>query len=287
MKAALLIFQMLCAMFIASAQSISIFPSKTDYMDITRKDINEYAYVYADVAYIRDSPSTKGLLKDSLHNGEIVKIIGKDTSSTTIRGLEGPWHKISYQKNGNEKEGYIWMGLLALVGSKDTNNNIFIHGLHRKIQSTETTPSITILEIKCLDQNLNVIAKDTLHAYLDDQSTTDYRVLSNMGLDGIEHIFRIGFLGEACGVFSYHYYFGWNGSKFIKFPSKGSMGDAGLYYISETILFPIEHNLTPNMIIRDTEEGEVIDEMASEYKYKKKRWREKFLWDGNKLSKVQ
>lgn len=247
---------------------------------------NDEATVFADVAYIRDSPSTNGKLLDSLKNGERVQILSSGYNPTVLRGFNAPWYKIKYTNNGKLKEGYIWLGLLALGKSTNAKGETFIHGFLRKNKLTDYENGNYILEIKTMDMFNNLLARAHYPANLYDQSFTENKVLNNMGLEELESIHRIAFLGEACGVSSNYYYFGWNGQQLIPMFDKSSVFDAGVLYYEERILFPSEHHLGSQLIIKDIEEGEVIDIEAEELQYKIKKQRKKYTWNGKMISEV-
>lgn len=119
-----------------------------------------------------------------------------------------------------------------------------------------------------------------------DKTYAESKLLPNMGLEGLQTIHRVGFHGEACGIPTTHYYVGWNGQHFVTMFNKSSVSDAGVFYHEEIILFPSEHNLDSNLIIKDIIEGEAIDEQAQELKFKETRSREKFLWDGKVVTQL-
>lgn len=244
------------------------------------------AITFADVAYVRDSPHLNGRIVDSLQHGIPVKIISKGYNLSTIRGFQAPWHKISYQTEGIKKEGYIWLGLLALGKESNSKGESFIHGFLRKNKQTDDDFGSYLLEIKCLDKANNIIARAHYPADLYEQTFTEHKMLSNMGLEGLESIHRIAFLGEACGVSSCHYYFGWTGQQLIPLLDKTSVSDAGIFYYQERILFPSEHHLKSDLILKDIEEGEVIDAEASDLEFKITKKRKKYTWDGKIISEV-
>lgn len=253
--------------------------------NLWNKHPNDTAYVFADKAYIRSLPSASGKIIDSLTHGSAVYIKSKAYNPTTIRGFEAPWQKIIYQQNNQIREGFIWLGLLDLSSNKDKIGNNFIYGFLRYDNPEKHQNSGYTLQIKGFDKDKNLIAKCDYKLELNGQSYTDSKLLSNMGLENLDNIYRIGFLGEACGVATTHYYFSWNGKSMDYLFNKSSVSDAGIFYYEETILFPSEHKLADNLIIKDIEQGEVIDEMADELKYKTKRKREKYSWDGFKINK--
>lgn len=254
--------------------------------DFWHNEIGDTTYVFADVAYIRDYPGTRGRVLDSVTQETQVIIKSESYNNSFVRGFEAPWRKVSYLKDGERKEGFIWSGLLALGRTVDHNGNIFSFGFLRHDKETSYSAASYLLEVKCFDENKNLKSKDYCPAEINEQYYTEYKLMPNMGLSGLENIFRIGFLGEACGVPTIHYYFSWNGQEIIPMFHRFNVSDAGVYYYEERILFPSEHHLDANLIIKDIEEGEVIDENANEYTYKKTHKREKFLWDGKIASQL-
>ena len=279
------LMMLICASSLHAQEDAAAYIVEDDY-GFWQKQIGDTAYVFAEIAYIRDYPSTRGRLLDSLTQ-ETQLIIKSDSYNNSIaRGFEAPWRRVSYVKDGKRKEGFIWSGLLALGRLVSQDGNIFSFGFLRYDKETSYSPAAYMLQVKCFDANKNLKSKDYYPAELNEQRYSDYKLLPNMGLSGLQNIFRIGFLGEACGIPSYYYYFSWNGQEIIPMFSRYTVGDAGIYYYEEKILFPSEHNLDPNLIIKDIEEGEVIDENAEEYQYKKKRRRERYIWDGKVASKL-
>ena len=284
MRTAMLIIPMLCVGLFVQAQSISAPHVQGKYSDLWRKEIDTELCIYADVAYIRDSPSPSGNLVDSLSHGHRVKIISEPIYVTKNRSFAWPWQKISFLKQGTTKEGYICNSLLTINNDTDAHGTHFLHGIQRKIPSTNTIPEIYILEIKALDKDLLLINKDTIHIELQGRSLIENKLFGSMGLRGLQSIHRIGFLGEACAIWTTRYYFGWNGKQFFKLPSRSSMADAAEFYHSEIILFPLEHKLADNIIFKDTEIGEAIDAMATDVQFKTTRKREKYTWDGKRFT---
>lgn len=250
------------------------------------KSIGDKGVVFADIAYIRDSPSTTGKILDSLTNGEVVTIISQSYNPSTIRGFSAPWNEIEYQVNAQTKKGFIWLGLLALGEEKNQFGEPFIFGVLKYNKETSYSPSSYLIEVKTFDKYNKLVDRASYPAELNGQSYVLGKQLSNMGLEGLKSIYRIGFLGEACGISSNHYYFGWSGNKIIPLFYKTSVSDAGVFYYEEKILFPAEHQQGTQLIFKDTEEGEVIDPEADDLKYKITTNRKKYSWDGKIISEI-
>ncbi|WP_315823620.1 SH3 domain-containing protein [Paraflavitalea speifideaquila] len=95
-------------------------------------------YIFADTAYIRNSPDTKQPAIDTLLAGDNITVIGTITNAFTIRGIKGPWLKISYTKNGEVKNGYIWQGLVSCQPLRRGDLK-FVYGIERRADSISGT----------------------------------------------------------------------------------------------------------------------------------------------------
>lgn len=244
------------------------------------------AYVFADVAYIRDHPDTKSKLVDSLQEGTMVIIESEGYNDSKIRGFHAPWHKVSFIKDKDKKEGFIWLGLLALNSLQSREGEQFLYGFKKFIPETEHTGSHYDAEIKVFDKDKKALARAVYQADINGQTGTETKLLTGMGLKNIKNIHRAAFLSEACGIASQYYYFAWNGQDLIHFPTKMSVSDAGVFYHDETLLFPSEHKGDPTMIFKKIVEGENIDDNLDEPNYKETKSQIKYIWNGVTLSEV-
>ncbi|WP_196939123.1 hypothetical protein [Sphingobacterium pedocola] len=251
--------------------------------NLWNKQKGDTAYVFADVAYIRDYPDTDGNLLDSLTHGTMLLITSDGYNERTIRGYEAPWHEVQYEKNGHIKKGFIWLGLLALGRQIDDQGNQFIHGLLRYEKPSEYGGNAYICEVKYLTPDNKLMGRSHYPVYRNGQTYTESKLLPDMGLEGLRYIHRVGFYGEACGIPTTHYYLGWNGENFVDMFSKSSVSDAGVSYYEEKILFPIEHHLEAGLIIKDIVQGEIIDYEAEELQYSETKHRQNYSWDGKRI----
>jgi len=250
------------------------------------KSVGDEAHVFADIAYIRDSPTLNGKVIDSLTVGTPVTIRSVGYNEMLIKDFYAPWHKVEYHANGKLKQGFIWLGLIALNENRDKDGQLWLYGFNKYPNRSKDEDYLKLCEIKILNTENQCIGKTSFLVTLNEQSLTESKVLGNMGLEGLKSIYRIAFIGEACAVPSDYYYLGWTGSDFIRLPGKSTVSDAGVNYYEEKLLFPSEHQLDPNLIIRDAVQGEVIDENAEELKYKETKTREKFIWDGKEAKQL-
>jgi len=244
------------------------------------------AYVFAEKAYIRDYPSLQSNLIDSLPHATPVIVTSEPYTGTVIRGFYAPWHEVKYLKNGQMHKGYIWLGLLALNATSNKQGHMFIHGFKRHHPSTEYNSAYYLAQLKVFNKANELIEVQDYHAEIDDQTFCDTKLLPSMGLENIENIHRIAFLGEGCGIPSYYYYFAWNGTSLIRFPDRMNVSDAGVFFIDESILFPSEHQEDRSTILKNKVEGENLDQDSDTPSYRETESQQIFIWDGYQLSEL-
>ena len=242
--------------------------------------------VFADNAYVRNYPGLAGLVVDSIPVGTTVHLMSEALNGNTIKGFNAPWHHIRYIKQGLEKQAFIWQGLLALGHHKNTSGRTFLYGFDRYQESQDDQQAYYLCTVKLLDARGQLLSKESLRVDYSGQSFTESKLLPSMGLTGLQQIFRIAFLGEACGIPSNYYYLGWNGKAFISMPSRYDVGDAGIFYHTETILFPTEHLQENDLIYKLIEEGEVEDDKADASEYTIRKRKEKYRWNGAYFSQL-
>ena len=239
--------------------------------------------VYADKAYIRSTPSIKGTIVDSLLPGSPVVADEVITASPlTMKGLTAAWLKTHYTTGGKEIKGYVWVGLLAL-NTLTKDGITFVYGLEKRTVIDETEEKLTV-RIKALDKDHNVLdMQEWTVSGGENARSSESKLLGEMGLDNIKEIFRLNFSGDACGLPTDYYYFGWNGSKLLVLPGKSNVSDAGAFSYTETLIFPKEVGGQPGKILKlmvteqYAEDGETVES--------KKVEREVYTWDGIKATK--
>lgn len=244
------------------------------------------AYIFADVAYIREYPNLKAQVLDSLTHGNQVIINSEGYNGNTIRGFNAPWHEVNYIKDNQQKKGFVWLGLLALNGSKNKEGELFISGFKKFTPATEYAFEYYESELKVFNKQQEFITREIFHAEVNGQTGTETKILSGMGLQNIQNIHRLAFLGEACGISSQYYYFAWNGTNLIHFPEKMTVADAGSFYHEEIILFPSEHKGDSSMIYKNIIDAENSSDDLDDPKYKETKSQKKYSWDGKVLSEI-
>lgn len=229
--------------------SFGLFAQKNEPLEIYHFFQKGDTLLLSSPGYIRATPSLKGKSIDQLPVGSVVYIeadvMGLSNGGEVINNFKADYYPVRYEKDGQWKSGYVWGGLIANTYSVDKNNNQYIIG-KRSFDSENYEITFGVIRI---DGTTKKVYEQLFKYVSGDQSSFDSKILGNMGLSHINQIFRVGLLGEACGIYTTYHYYGWNGEKFVEFPTKNSVGDAGIFGYSEKLLFPSEHKLGSFIIV--------------------------------------
>ncbi|QEC45050.1 hypothetical protein [Pseudobacter ginsenosidimutans] len=260
---ALILTLLTVSSIIAKGQSIENFPDMRTW-GIYYTDTVE-RYIFADTAYIRISPDTKQSPIDTLFAGDNILVTGASANALTIRGIKGPWLKIKYVKNGEEKNGYIWQGLISCTPLRRGDLK-FVFGIERRADSSYTADNRKenmpryLVRLKVV-QNGKIITRSSLITN-DNESANfcDGKVMSGLGLTNVQNIVVISFSGAACGIPTLDYYFAFTkNNTLVRFPDKMNVGYAGAYYHEEKFIFPAEKNGKPDLLFWSMTEEEATD----------------------------
>ena len=248
----------------------------------------EEAIVGVKNCYIRSEPSTSGLLLDSLQIGNKVKVIKSTENLLSIKGINTNWAEIQYKgPSGDTKLGYIWKGFLALdfVSVNEATFLTTITKISQKTNKDNYTENIFHIAATVLNKQNEILATKVITKDVAESHFFENKTIGSLGMSNLKDIYRISFHGGACGVPSYYFYLGWTGTDFLILPEKMEVGDAGVFYHSEVFLFPKEPGGKPNLIIKNIQESEAVDEMAEIYDITKSK--ETYSWDGKKATLIK
>ncbi len=270
---------------LSNAQSVH----NTDY-NLWQSNIRDTFWVFGNTANVRTEPGLAGAIQDSLVCGTLVTTQKEEYALDNVKGIFAPWVKVYYQRNGKNKEGYLWLGMLAL--GRCTKGDIsFLYGIEKiAAAKDEYGPVMWHIKAKAVAANGHLLDEQEWKMDGREMAATEGKLLGDLGLSNTEDILRISFGGEACGVPTHYFYFGWTGNKLLPLPGKMGVSDAGVYYHSETFLFPKESGGQPDKIIKLTEEGEADEEKVDKDGapvFKIKKSRQVWLWNGNKAVKAK
>jgi hypothetical protein len=247
----------------ARAQEGEAFPDMRSW-GLSYTDSSD-RYVFADTAFVRFSPDTKQPPADTLFAGDNIRVTGTVPNALSIRGLKGPWLKISYQKNGVKKSGYIWQGLVSCTPLRSGDTK-FVYAIERTADSTYFADNATQtiarfgVRLKVVQQG-KVIARISFFTPNDESANfSDGKVMSGLGLSNVRQLVVLSFGGEACGIPTLDYYFAFTkNNTLLRFPGKMNVGDAGAYYHTETLTFPAEKNGKPDLVLWKMQEEEASE----------------------------
>ena len=269
---------------------IPVAAQNTDDADFNiwyvQKD-SSYA-VFANKAYVRSGPGISNAIIDSVRIGEKVIAIEQTKTFTTVRNIHAPWLKVTYSKAGKPTEAYIWEGMLA-IKCMNFGDVKFIYGIDRieKILAKSAEGFSTtnfVIQLKAIKSDSLLAVKEWKIDGGESANFTDMIALGDTRLKNLTNVFRISFGGEACGIPTNYFYYGWTGTNLLPLPGKYSVGDADIFYHSETLLFPHEKGGQANKIIKLIEEEETLEEETDTKKAKIKHSsaKEVYVWNGEK-----
>ncbi|MES2863823.1 MAG: hypothetical protein V4666_06875 [Bacteroidota bacterium] len=286
-----IIFFLLFTNFIFSQET----PSENYFWDFHYVNENGMeAVIGAKNCYIRKDSSTNSQLLDSLQIGTKIKVIKNTEEYLNIKGLNLSWVEIEYNQNNEIKTGFLWKGFIAL-GSSAKNNITFLTTIdskyNKKIQQgdSEYEGEFLRISVKSMDAKNQIIAEKSFSKELSESVYFQNSAIKSWGLKDVSDVYRISFSGQACGIPTYHYYFGWNGTAFLTLPEKYDVGDAGVYYHIENFIFPKEKGGQANIIIKEiTESEEVGDSNNGMYTtYEVRKSSEYYSWDGKNFKLIK
>ena len=237
--------------------------------------------------YIRQEASSNSQLLDSLQIGHKIKVVKNTNENLNIKGLNLSWVEIEYSKNNQIKTGFLWKGFIALGNTTKGNTNFLTTidaKYSKKVQRDdyEYDGAFLRISIKAITVENEIINEKSFSKEISESHFFQNSAISGWGLKNLNSIYRISFSGEACGIPTLHYYFGWNEKEFLELPEKYDVGDAGVYYHTEEFIFPKEKGGQPNMIIKNIEEDEEVGEAkdGSYTIHEVKKSSEFYTWDG-------
>lgn len=242
--------------------------------------------------YIRQESSSNSLLLDSLQIGDKIKVIKNTTENLNIKGLNLSWVAIEYSKNNQIKTGFLWKGFIA-VGSATKGNTTFLTTIDSKFSKKVTQDEYEYegefyrISVKVIDSKNQIIAEKSVAKQLSESHYFQNSTVGSWGLKNVADIYRISFSGQACGIPTFHFYFGWNGKEFLLLPEKYDVGDAGAFYHTEEFIFPKEKGGQPNTIIKNITEAENTDDTSEKYTFLVTKSIEHYSWDGRNFKLIK
>ncbi|WP_091310321.1 hypothetical protein [Flavobacterium terrigena] len=252
------------------------------------------AVIGAKNCYVRQDSTSNSQLLDSLQIGTKIKVLKNTEEYLNIKGLNLSWVEIEYHKNNQVKTGFLWKGFIA-VGSSTKGNTTFLTTIDSKYSKKvkqndyEYDGEFCRISVKAINSENQIINEKSISKELSESIYFQNSAIKSWGLKEVSDVYRISFSGQACGIPTYHFYFGWNGKEFLLLPEKYDVGDAGVYYHTEEFIFPKEKGGQTDMIIKNIEEDEEVSEAkdGSYTIHEVKKSTEYYSWDGKTFKLIK
>jgi hypothetical protein len=265
-------------------------------VDFTMWNIGEKdaRYVFSDTAYVRSGPSIKSQALDTLLAGDEITVMSTGKEPFTLKGITARWLSITYTKNGTPRQGYIWEGLVSFTPMRRGTMK-FVYGLNRIVDSSYVLDGEKF-SAKIYQMGLKAVSEGrvqdvTYFKIMGDESSsfTEGSVTGGRGMQNIQQLVCMNFGGEACGVPTYHHYYGWTGTKLLPVLQLMDVGDADVYYHTEVLILPQDKGGKSGMLLVREEEGEEsgkTDKNGMNIMTEKKRTI-RYTWNGEKAVPVK
>lgn len=213
-----------------------------DYRTPFQYTAQETVYVFTDSANVRSEAGAAAAKTDLVYAGQELKV-RKILQEETMNGKQATWCEVSYLKNGAERTGYVWGGLLSLTAVQK-DGHLFLYSYRYPAKEEDPVQ----MDVKVMQ---NGVVKDRcFYSFPVRESTNAFgsRWLPAKGLSGLKGILVLSFSGEACAIPTYHQYLGWTGSKLVKFPELMSVFDAGVGGMEQEFIFPADKGGKPGIL---------------------------------------
>lgn len=195
-------------------------------------------YVFGDKVNVRATPASDGKVAGQLVGGEKITIIEATETTYTSGSITQPWYKVRF---GKAQTGYVWGGLISYLGEQQLNGVKFTMGVTAVTPDKEAEDNqVYTLEMRVYDAKGALLTKTS-----ENLSTSANSYVSPgefkpgaLGLKGYTALLKTGIGFEACGYPQYSWYVLWNGSKLVPLPLCTSVSDGGVFYHTESYVFP-------------------------------------------------
>lgn len=235
-------------------------------------ELGKNYYTYANDLTLRDAPSKNGAKIALLPINTPVKLLAISKETILVNRLESAWVKVI----ASGKEGYLASGLLALNRLKLADGSYLLY-------TREGTQEVYNQRI--LFRIANGTSYKELGTYNLYNTSFSVEVYGNKGLTGINHIIEVGYLAEACGEQGGMSYFTLDllTSRFTNLGIYSSIGDSGVFHLSEELIFPSDENGSENTITYTGEQGQYEDDEETTYRTVQKT--KTYTWQNGQLEK--
>lgn len=262
--------------------SSNLFAQNEAYNPYEQLAIGQQYYLIADKVNIRALPTTNSAKTGQLALSSSLLLEEKSSEKLVLNGLSAPWYRISFQQNGQNKEGYIWGGFIALgyLQAIEDPNTLFLYGFSKELRDMHNGYPRTQLYMQVRAcRNFQEISKIEFESLGILATGLDATIMNNKGVSGIQNILQFSFNDGYCGgAFGMQVLF-WDGFKLHQIRKLDNSFDMP-YFKHEYFIYPNDNMGINNMIILQMEEGRYDDNGNPEYDQK---IRKEFSWQNGQL----
>lgn len=224
---------------------------------------------------VRAKPDTKAEAIAELSIGSEITPTVQTDSKLAQDGVEAPWYKVTFSKEGKRTEGYIWGNLIAKSFSVSKEGLVFLYGIGpvKKDQGYEQFSSQLRVAKDSKELAKLIVAEGVPFA-----SRAEVKAQTGRGFSGVQNVISVHFMQEYCGGKGNTMYIFWNGKELNKVHSTIDGADAPVYAI-ETLTFPDDKGGKSDQLF-------VVQEYGDHDNPKEKKIEKFWLkWNGKKLVK--
>lgn len=201
--------------------------------------------------WLKAKPDVKASNLTKVHLGELLVIDSVYYATQVDQELRPSFYRVKYQKHlGFITPNYVSIGKLVTRFPDE-------YFLVNQWLFSDTAAN----ELKwCFIKNGRIE-----HCYFQKLIGNAYSIslTNHRGLADISHLIQINYYAEACGEEGGISYLTWDNTELNELISLSSISEAGLYFATETLIFPTDSGGIPGKLIYQVESGESVDEASN------------------------
>lgn len=237
------------------------------YLELKKEFVpNQMVYLFGDNVKLRKEPTTESIALKKLKITSELQIIRKTNETYLYNGIKWPWYEVRYKNT----KGYIIGGFISLDTKKILTSTYVI--TYKKEEDNYK------IIVRVINESGNYIENSQNFGT---ESTFSLEVFDNRGIPNIKDMVYVNYHAEACGINGGGYYLFNDGNFLTKAISLSEVGDGGIYWFSEEVVFPNEKGGKEGKILYRKEAGELVDEITNRTKTTIETC--EFVWEGKLL----
>jgi hypothetical protein len=249
--------------------------AQDDPISIPFKEGEKYR-LHADRVNVRTAAQADAKVVDNLPIATWITIVAQQEKTFKQSGVNNYWYKISYEKDGKTKTGYIWGALIALSTAEE-NGLIFTFGYNTSGKNTDKAG-----QMRAISGGKEISVANFESSILWLGNAPELLIQGGRGFDGVKHVVQLNYQEEYCGGAMNTEYLFWLDSKKLQHVHRTSEGADAPMFASETLTFPDEEGGKPNSLRVKREVGESGEDGKDIIESKEDFW---LKWNGISLKR--